>query len=73
MRWWWQPPCLLRSVVVNLKAGEDSIQGVLWTTRGPWLVIRQPLLLRAGQSDATTVDGEVVIHRSNVSFVQVLP
>jgi len=72
MRWWWQPPCLLRSVIVNLK-DDSAIQGVLWSARGPWLVVRQPVLLREGKSDATTVDGEVVIHRENVSFIQVVP
>jgi hypothetical protein len=73
MRWWWQPPCLLRSVVVNLKGEDSAVQGLLWGMRGPWLVIRQPTLVRAGHADAMTTDGEVVIHRENISFIQVVP
>jgi hypothetical protein len=73
MRWWWQPPCLLRSVIVNLKGDEGAIEGILWSSRGSWLVVRQPTLLRPGRADATTVDGEVVIPRANVSFIQAVP
>jgi hypothetical protein len=76
MRWWWQPPALLRPVVVNLKNlkdDESAIQGVLWGMRGPWLIIRQPTLVRRERPDAITVDGEVLIHRDNVSFIQVVP
>jgi hypothetical protein len=73
MRWWWQPPCLLRVVILNVKDDPAvAIRGVLWSMRGPWLTVRQPVLLRAG-GEQTTVDGEVVIHRDNVSFMQVVP
>ena len=73
MRWWWQPPCLLRVVILNVKDDPTSaIKGVLWSARGPWLTVRQPTLLRAA-GDQTTIDGEIVIHRDNVSFIQVVP
>ena len=48
------------------------MQGVLWHSRGAWFVFRDVALLRAG-SPPTPLDGEVVIHRSHVSFLQVLP
>ena len=77
MRWllWWRPPCLLRVVIVNLKDDpQTAIRGVLWGSRGAWLTVRQAALLRGGSPEvpATTLDGEVVVHRSNVAFLQVL-
>jgi hypothetical protein len=71
MRWWWQPPCLLRQVLINLKS-DDTIQAVLWSTHGPWLTFRNAVALKAAQPP-TPIDGEVVIHRDNVNFFQVLP
>jgi len=63
----------LRSVVVNLKGtSESAISGVLWRSRGPWLVLRRASIIEA-HSEPVAVDGEVIVHRSHVSFVQVLP
>jgi len=70
MRWWWQPPCLLRVVILNLKDDHAvAVRGLLWSSRGPWLVLRQAVLLRQGGE--TPADGDIVIHRDNVSFLQV--
>ena len=70
--WWWQPPCLLRPIIVNLKDDPTTaIQGVLWSSRGTWFTIRKPELLKAGTTP-TPMDGDVVVHRSNVSFFQVI-
>lgn len=70
---WWRPPCLLRAVIVNLKDEQDTaIRGLLWQSRGAWLVIREASLLRANAAP-TPVDGEIVMHRENVAFLQVLP
>jgi hypothetical protein len=57
------------------KASEDDktfVRGVLWRTRGPWLVLRDVTLINARKGHLPT-DGEVIIHRANVSFIQVLP
>jgi hypothetical protein len=74
MRWllWWRPPCLLRRVIVNLRDESSSIQGVLWSVRGPWLTYRDASFLTSGQPPAK-IDGEVVLHRDRVLFMQVLP
>ncbi len=75
MAWlaWWRPPCLLRECIINLKSDDAAaIQGVLWKSRGAWLTVKQAKALREG-SPAQTIDGDVVIHRSNVAFIQVLP
>jgi hypothetical protein len=69
---WWRPPCLLRPVIVNLKDDPTSVQGVLWQARGPWLTLRAAAILRAG-AEPVAVDGEVIVHRDNVAFIQVLP
>ena len=74
MSWaWWRPPCVLRSVLVNLKHDpESALRGVLWESRGPWFVLRDVTALKPNASP-TLVDGDVVIHRDNVAFLQVLP
>jgi small nuclear ribonucleoprotein (snRNP)-like protein len=70
---WWRPPCLLRQVIVNLKDdASTALRGVLFAARGAWLVLVDVSLLKAGAAPAR-VDGEVVIHRTNVAFIQVLP
>lgn len=74
-RWlcWWRPPCLLRTVIVNQIGGSESaLRGVLWESRGAWLTLKEASVLQENKP-ATAVDGEIVIHRSNVAFIQVLP
>jgi len=64
---------MLKSCILNLKDDPTTaLRGVLWSARGPWLTFRDASLLKQGVS-ATPIDGEVIIHRSNVSFLQVLP
>lgn len=70
---WWlrRPPMLSRRVIVNLVSDPDhAVSGVLWDTRGTWLVLRDAAVL---QSDgrATPMDGELVVDRRNIAFVQV--
>lgn len=67
--WWWQPPCLLRRVLVNTLDGK-AIECVLWRSRGPWLVLRDATVLEP-QHEPLKVDGELVIHRARVDFLQV--
>lgn len=70
---WGRPPCLLRSVLVNLVHDNDSaLRGVLWESRGPWLVLRDVTAIKPN-AVPTPIDGDVVIHRSNVAFIQVFP
>lgn len=69
---WWLPPCLLRYVIVNLTTDGTAFKGVLWQSRGPWLVLREASMLKEG-NPPTPVDGEVVMHREHVAFLQVLP
>jgi hypothetical protein len=60
-------------VLVNLVHDRDSaLQGVLWQSRGAWLVLRNVSVIKT-QAPPTPVDGDVVIHRDHVAFIQVLP
>jgi hypothetical protein len=69
----WRPPCLLRAVIVNLKDDPTTaLKGVLWATRGPWFTLRSASLLKPNVPP-TPIDGDVVVHRTNVAFFQVLP
>jgi len=68
---WWRPPCLLRTVLVSLKDDHtQGIRGVLWSTRGPWLTLRQCELVTRGEPPEH-VDGEIIVHTENVSFLEV--
>jgi hypothetical protein len=70
---WWRPPCLLRRVILNLVSDRDAAySGVLWSSRGAWLTFRDVAALRQGAEPAK-LDGDLVVHRSNVEFLQVLP
>jgi hypothetical protein len=65
---WWRRTALRKRVVVNL--ADKAFAGVLWAKRGPLLVLRDATLMQHGAAD-TPLDGEVVIERSKVEFIQV--
>lgn len=68
---WWRPPCVLEVCLVNFTDDPSTaIRGVLWRSRGPWLVFRDCALLKTGAT-AIHMDGEVVIPRQRVAFLQV--
>lgn len=60
-----------RRVVVNLATGR-AFRGILWAKRGPLLVLRDVTMFEPGVP-AVAVDGEAVIERRTVEFIQVLP
>ena len=62
-------PCL-REVIVNCKTAS-VFRGVLWKRRRGYLILRQATLLRPG-GERVAVDGEVMVERANVDFLQVL-
>jgi len=66
----WRRTAARRRVIVNLS--DQAFDGVLWAKRGPLLVLRDAKLLTEG-AEATPMDGEIVIDRSKVTFVQVAP
>jgi len=60
----------LRQVIVNTRT-DRAFRGVLWQKRARYLVLRNVELLKVG-GETAPVDGEVVIERDNVDFIQVL-
>jgi hypothetical protein len=60
----------LRQVIVNTKT-ELAFRGVLWRKRRGYLVLRNAEMLQA-RGEVTPMDGEVVIYRENVDFLQVV-
>lgn len=78
MRWlfFWQPPCLLRRVVVNFTHDPtEAIEGVLYAYRWGWLTLKDVSALKATDPPQPPVKmpGEVVVHRSAIAFLQVAP
>ncbi|MET9286493.1 hypothetical protein [Nocardia beijingensis] len=56
-----------RRVVVNLRTGT-AVSGVVVGTRGPLLIVRDATVHDGDQS--APADGEIVIDRANVDYVQ---
>jgi hypothetical protein len=72
-RWlcWWRPPCLLRRVVLQFTHTEtEAFEGILWSSRGPWLTLRDVSALKAGKPPQP-IPGDLVVHRSQVAYLQV--
>lgn len=65
---WWRRTAVRKRVVVNL--ADKAFSGVLWAKRGPLLVLRDATLMQHGAAD-TPLDGEVVVERARVEFIQV--
>jgi hypothetical protein len=72
---WWprRHPARLRRILVNFAdPGTDAIRGVLRAQAGAWLVVAQAEIVR---EDGATLrlDGEIIVERAAVLFLQVLP
>lgn len=65
----WRRTAVRKRVVVNLP--DKAFAGILWAKRGPLLVLRDATLMHPGAAEVP-VDGEVVIERARVEFLQVL-
>lgn len=73
LRWllFWRPPCLLRRVIVNFTHDStEAFEGILWSYRWGWLTLKDVSALKASLPP-TKVAGDVVIHRSNIAYLQV--
>ena len=66
---WWRRTAVRRRVVVNL--ADRAFAGILWAQRGPLLVLRDAQLLEPG-AQPQPVDGELVVERLRVEWVQVV-
>lgn len=63
-----------RLVIVSLaSAPGKGIRGILWEARGDWFVIRNAAAVDEARPQPTPIDGgEIVLHRSNIEYFQVL-
>lgn len=59
-----------RRVVVNLLT-DKAFAGILWAQRGQLVVLRDVTLHEPGAEPAA-VDGEVVVERDQIEFIQIL-
>lgn len=50
----------------------EAFEGVFWSYRGGWMTLKDVSGLKAG-APPSKIPGDMVIHRSNVAFTQVLP
>lgn len=60
-----------RLVIVNLKSGR-AFRGILWKQAGPLLVLRNAEMLEPNRTPVPA-DGEVIIERAEVEFIQIPP
>lgn len=68
----WRSVAVSNRVLVSLRSGP-SISGILVRARGPLLIVAGASLHEEGAPGPVALDGETVIERGNVAFVQVLP
>jgi len=59
-------------VLVNLKT-DKAVDGVLWERSPSLLVLKDARLFEGPGREPIHVDGDVLIERGNVDFVQVFP
>lgn len=67
---WLHPLRPRRRVLVTL-LDDSALAGVLWSRRGPYLVLRGFQVVEAGQAPVAA-DGEAVVHRGQIRYVQVI-
>jgi hypothetical protein len=67
----WTRTALRRTIIVNLDTGR-AFRGIAWARRGRLLILRDATMFEPGAEPAP-VDGEVVIDRDRVEFMQVMP
>lgn len=67
----WSRWPIRKRVLVNLDDGR-AFDGILYARRGPLLVLRNARLIEPGAEPAD-LDGEVIVERPRVSFMQVQP
>ena len=67
----WGLPRRRRRAIVNLASEDGALEGLLWSRRGAWLVLKDARLLRPN-GEALVIDGETLIDKARVVFIQVL-
>lgn len=68
-RLWARRLMVRRKVLVALHTGQ-AVTGVLWARRDRFLVLKDAELLEPG-AEPTRMDGDVIVERDQVTYVQV--
>lgn len=74
MRWWpWRRIRVCRKVNVVCKGGPEAptFEGVWWDERGGYLVLKEAQLIK-GQHQRVILDGEILVPRETIAFIQVV-
>lgn len=66
---WARRTALRRRVLVNVD-GSKAMRGILWQRRGRLVVLRDVVLIEPG-AQPVDLDGDVVIDRDRIEWVQV--
>ena len=66
----WRRTAVRKRVLLSLKT-DKGFRGVLWAKRGSLLILKDASLYEGGR-EPVRVDGDVVVDRANVDFLQVL-
>jgi len=70
-----RPYLELKRAIVNLKSGT-VFRAVVYQQTGPWLILRQAEILEdrgtAVKGSPPAMDGEVLVMRTDIDFVQVI-
>lgn len=62
---------MLQTVIVSLIAPDGgALRGVLWRSRGPWLVLKDATAVRDGHAPEALA-GDVIVERRNVAFMEI--
>jgi small nuclear ribonucleoprotein (snRNP)-like protein len=64
-------PGLNRQVLVSLFSG-NAVSGVLVATPGPLMILRGCMVHDADASAPSPADGEIVIEKANVDYIQIV-
>lgn len=67
---WFRPYPVLERVIVNTRT-EKAFRGLVWRLRRRYLVLREVEMIRPG-GETVPVEGEMLIERANVDFIQVV-
>lgn len=60
-------------MIVNLRHDStEAFEGILWSYRGCWLVLKDVSALKGGHPPVK-LPGDVLIHHSNIASLQVAP
>lgn len=60
----------MKTVIINTKSGK-AFRGVLWSSWFSMIVLKNAEMLRPG-GEAVSMDGDLVIYKRDVDFIQVI-